>query len=72
MQNNIKNIFTFNKNEISRIENSIRLFDPQLIFKRGYSYTTFNGSVVKNINNIKKDDIIKTHIADGVFESIVR
>ena len=65
-------IFTSKNHELAKIENSIRLYDPNEILNRGYSYTTIDGKTIKSIDKIEKDDIIKTHIADGVFESVVK
>ena len=59
------------KSNLNEISNFIRLSDPKQLFKKGYSVTTKNGKIVKSIKNINKNDVVKTVLIDGEFESEV-
>ena len=38
---------------------------PTSVLKRGYSYTTKEGQVIKDTVNIKEDDLITSHFHRG-------
>ncbi len=59
------------KKNLSSIQEKLRLVDPQTIFKRGYSLTMVNGKLAKSVSQIKKGDLIKTRLSDGIIESKV-
>ena len=44
---------------------------PEMVLKRGYSITRFNGRVVKNVNVLKPGDLLHIKIADGKILSTV-
>lgn len=56
---------------INNIEKNIELLNPNNVLKRGYSITTLNGKVLKIINDVKKDDKLKTIVYDGKIISTV-
>ena len=45
------------------------LSDPGLILKKGYSITTFQGKLVKDISGLKNDEVIKTRFFEGAVLS---
>lgn len=71
IKNSISTVILTEKGKLNEKSSQIDLLDPQNILKRGYSYTTINGRTVRSINDIKNKDLIKTHLADGCFESKV-
>jgi len=63
------------ENEEHRIEiadHKRMLTDPGAILKRGYTITTFEGRLVKDIALLKNEQTIKTHFFDGsVFSKVM-
>ncbi len=49
----------------------VRLIDPRHILARGYSITTLNGRALKTVANVNPEDIIATHLSDGIILSKV-
>ena len=60
----------------SRIENAaakLKAYSPYGVLDRGYSLTTTaDGSVVKDAKKLKAGDVLKTRLAKGEVESVVR
>ncbi|MGE5355659.1 MAG: exodeoxyribonuclease VII large subunit [Deltaproteobacteria bacterium] len=73
IQNGIKNLCEIQiNNEKSKLNEKsgvINFLDPDNILKRGYSYSTLNGKTIRKVIEVKKNDIIRTHLNDGSFES---
>lgn len=58
-------------NRLNRIEQAVHYLDPAKVLKRGYSITYFDGKILKNIDSLKKGDIIKTSLCYGTIASKV-
>ena len=54
------------------IEEKVRSFDPQLLLKRGYSITLYNGHAVKDAKALKAGDEIETRVEKGTIKSIIK
>ena len=54
------------------IEEKVRSFDPQLLLKRGYSITLYNGHAVKDAKALKAGDEIETRVKKGTIKSIIK
>jgi len=52
-------------------EQSVKYLDPVNVLKRGFSITTFNGKVLKNVSGVAPGDSVKTILYDGVLQSKV-
>jgi len=52
-------------------EQKTELLNPENILKRGFSYSLFNGKVLKNINEINESDVVETVLFNGRFTSII-
>ncbi|MFW6249142.1 MAG: exodeoxyribonuclease VII large subunit, partial [Bacteroidota bacterium] len=63
--------FTLEKNKLTNIQNSLRLLDPSMVLKRGYSITSVNGKSVTDASEIREDDILKTQFYKGTKYSKV-
>lgn len=50
----------------------LKLLDPALLLKRGYSITLHNGKVVKDAGRLEKGDVLVTRLSSGSVESIVK
>jgi len=58
---------------LKHIEHSISLLNPESVLNRGYSITTMNGTLIKNMKRkLISGDLVKTRISKGSFESIVK
>lgn len=72
LEKSAKNAISSAKNGLSLIEKSLELSDPDLLLRRGYTLTLKNGKIVKSASDLKPDDPIETHFADGVVRSVVK
>jgi exodeoxyribonuclease VII large subunit len=57
------------KHRIEIADHKRMMSDPAAILKRGFTITTFQGRLVKDIALLKQDDSIRTHFYDGSIES---
>jgi len=67
----IDNFFQLKKSHLSFLLNQVRLFDPVNLFKRGYSLTSINGSIITDTSKIRVNDIIETKTYKGSIKSKV-
>ena len=67
----LNKLFKEAKSQTDYRQAKIRLLDPKVILKRGYSITLKDEKALKSIDNIGESDIIKTLIYDGRFISKV-
>jgi exodeoxyribonuclease VII large subunit len=51
--------------EISSLEKTVGVMDPVHVLRRGFTITTVNGQVVKNVEDVKEGDQLVTSTADG-------
>ena len=60
------------QNRLQMWSKTIELHSPERIFKMGYSLTTLNGKPVMKMDDVQEGDVLKTYVADGVVESVVK
>jgi exodeoxyribonuclease VII large subunit len=60
------------QNKLQMWNKTIELQSPERIFKMGYSLTMVNGKALMKIGDVKKGDIMKTYVQDGIVESVVK
>ena len=60
------------RSKMSLWEKTIELHSPERIYKMGYSLTTVNGQVLRSKADVQTGDVVQTHVADGVVESVVK
>lgn len=68
----INNFFKKSYDEVKYNESQIRLLDPNLILKRGYSITLKEGKSIKSIDTVNEGDILTTLVYDGKLKSVVK
>jgi len=56
---------------LKSLENSSQHLNPENILRRGFSITSINGKILKNIEEIKNDDMIDTQLYRGTLKSKV-
>ena len=71
LSDNARNLFRNHNKEVLNIEKIVNIMSPVHVLKRGYSITTVNGTLVKNINEVKKGDRIITILTDGSISSTI-
>lgn len=54
---------------LAHISRLIKMADPVLLLKRGFSITCINGKAVQSITEVKEGDIIETRLVDGSLKS---
>jgi len=68
----LNKIFKHHQDQLKYIEGKIKILDPKNILKRGFSITFKGGKAIKAIDDIAKDDMIKTVFYDGSTVSQVK
>ncbi len=53
------------QNKMAQYENTLTYVDPKHIIGKGYSLTLKNGKIIKDINELSKDDQIETRLRNG-------
>lgn len=72
LRNSIKNQINKQQNKIKLLENKLLVQSPTYLLQRGYTITTVNGKRLTSISQLSENEIIKTYIQDGNFESEVK
>jgi exodeoxyribonuclease VII large subunit len=69
-----KNILEMKKNSLSLHLSRLESLSPRAVLKRGYAVVKMlpSGAVVKSVEDLKKDDLIETVLADGQATAKVR
>ncbi|MCX8028048.1 MAG: exodeoxyribonuclease VII large subunit [Thermodesulfovibrionales bacterium] len=57
---------------VDKLQESIRLLNPENILKRGYSITKLKGQALRDANQVKQGDVIETILYKGRINSIVK
>ena len=57
------------KKRLDHASDKLQLLDPKNVLRRGYSITWKNGKIVKNTEEIKEGDILKTTFYNGTITS---
>ncbi len=60
-----------NRSNLTGLEKTLNILNPENILRRGYTITSFKGKILKNMNSLRKDDIIDTLFTDGSIKSKV-
>ncbi len=68
----VEDILKFENQKMLRLQEMLRLVDPQQILKRGFSLTLKNGKLLKSIEQLTEGDRIETRLADGILESNIQ
>lgn len=63
--NNIDNIMTNNTNSLDRCQQSLKLLDPNLALKRGYSIVRIGNNIISSVSSLKSNDKLDIEFADG-------
>lgn len=71
LSNNINNIYKLKEYSFVKILNKLDALNPILTIKRGYSITKIDDKVIKDIKDVKENDIISTEINNGYIKSKV-
>ncbi len=65
------NLIRLNNEKLNFLEKKIEILDPKNVLKRGYSITTHNGKIIKELDNIKPQETIETLLYNGKITSKV-
>lgn len=68
----VNRYFVKEKNLLSVLEHKNNLLSPLNTLKRGYSYTTLNGKLLKSVCDVSENQTITTHLFDGEIDSVVK
>jgi exodeoxyribonuclease VII large subunit len=71
IKNGVRRIISNRKNGLQLLDKTIELLSPQTLMKKGYSYTTKNGKIVKSKTEVTQNDKIKVYFYDGTIEAEV-
>ncbi len=67
----ISNNFITQEKKLENLEKYINILNPVNQLKRGYTITYKDGEIIKDRNELKKEDRITTHFHNGEIESII-
>ncbi len=67
----IKIYFERKRHKLEIMSHKLESLDPKILLKRGYSITTLNGRIVKDVEAIKNGDEIETILRNGKIKSKV-
>lgn len=57
------------KDKLHFLQNTIKLSNPELILKRGFSITRKNGKAITDVSKLKEGEILETQLFNGKVES---
>jgi exodeoxyribonuclease VII large subunit len=57
--------------QLKLYDEKITILNPENVLKRGYSITTINGKLIKDVSMLKSDDTISTELSSGIIKSKV-
>lgn len=57
---------------LEMLEQRVSVLDPQLLLKRGYSITLYNGKAIHDLSILETGDEIETILENGTINSIVK
>lgn len=63
------NLIETNRLRFEVLENSLNIMKPENVLRRGYTITSCNGKIIKNSDELKKDDLIDTKFNKGNVKS---
>jgi exonuclease VII large subunit len=56
---------------LKNLVNTLQLLNPENVLQRGFSITSINGRIIKNSDQVGKDDQIDTQLFEGTLRSRV-
>jgi exodeoxyribonuclease VII large subunit len=65
------NYLSVNDVMLKNLGNTLQLLNPENVLQRGFSITSINGRIIKNSDQISKDDQIDTQLFEGTLRSRV-
>jgi exodeoxyribonuclease VII large subunit len=65
------NCFGVNHLILNGLANKLQILNPENVLQRGFSITTINGRIIRNCDQIEKDDLINTQLYEGSLRSTV-
>jgi len=69
LRNTVHAVFVKEHNLLMLLEKNIESHSPAFLLKYGYTLTTVNGVRLKSVHDVKRDDVVRTYLHDGNFES---
>lgn len=71
LKTQVKNYLDKNTYHLKYKEDTVNLYHPENILRKGFAVVTLNGKMIKSVKTLKKSDNIETKFRDGRIESIV-
>lgn len=68
----MKTMFMVRRHKLDLIEQRIKPLDPKLMLQRGFTITTRNGKILKDVGKLRCGDEIVTITASGSVKSVVK
>ncbi len=57
--------------QMGLFENTLKYINPENVLKRGFTLTTFQNKIIKNVNYLKQNNQIETHLLNGKITSTI-
>jgi exodeoxyribonuclease VII large subunit len=71
LKKQVRNFVKKNNYHLKYKEDTVRLYHPENMLRKGFALVTMNGKMIKSVKSLKKSDNIETKFRDGRIESIV-
>lgn len=71
LKKQVRNFVEKNNYHLKYKEDTVNLYHPENMLRKGFALVTLNGKMVKSVKSLKKSDNIETKFRDGRIESIV-
>lgn len=69
LKRNMQRYLSKRRNELAQAAGKLNALSPLSILGRGYSYVSNDGKIAKSVNDLKIDDKVLLHLADGTADA---
>ncbi|HEX8947466.1 MAG TPA: exodeoxyribonuclease VII large subunit [Dissulfurispiraceae bacterium] len=70
LKGHVRQLIQKEDGRLGRMEQAVKLLDPENVLRRGYSITRCNGKVLKDASKVKKGAVLATRLHKGTVTSI--
>ena len=67
-----RNMIQLQKHRLKLLEEQLKLNDPQNLLKKGFSITTVDGKIVKDVSRLHEGQCVLTQVEKGNFTSEIK
>jgi exodeoxyribonuclease VII large subunit len=72
LSHRIQSMLDQQKHRVGMLESQLESFSPEIMIKKGFSLTLFQGRILKSVQNLESGAEIETRLRDGIIHSIIQ